>query len=272
VNSQLYSGVRTYHIKTRCALNSLGIPTSLERYMAVIKIATPWMGPIHGGRVFECLKDAVMVLLQRRDGTVLMVLPVSGIAGRGTGYVVSDEIGNGEVVVRFLDDHSSPETAVNDVIVAIGENVDDVVDAGMSYLKSLLPPPPPSSPLLQNQYNQRPEVVSGLTHWETGLSYCTWNGLGWDLSEDRILDALQKLDDHAIRVCNVVIDDNWQSLEGHDSSCGTWSRFEADVEKFPHGLVGTVNTIRTRFPYIKHVGVWHALVISPFESTNKINF
>lgn len=34
--------------------------------------------------------------------------------------------------------------------------------------------------------------------WEDGLSYCTWNGLGWDLSESRILQALRSLEDSGI--------------------------------------------------------------------------
>jgi len=30
--------------------------------------------------------------------------------------------------------------------------------------------------------------------WEDGISYCTWNGLGCDLSEDKILKALEDLE------------------------------------------------------------------------------
>lgn len=56
-----------------------------------------------------------------------------------------------------------------------------------------------------------------------------------------------------------MIDDNWQSLAGRNyGSSGTWSSFEAN-EKFPEGLKGLVSNLRTRFPYLKHIGVWHAL-------------
>jgi hypothetical protein len=34
--------------------------------------------------------------------------------------------------------------------------------------------------------------------WEDGVSYCTWNGLGWDLSEEGILQALKALEDDGI--------------------------------------------------------------------------
>lgn len=56
-----------------------------------------------------------------------------------------------------------------------------------------------------------------------------------------------------------MIDDNWQSLAGRNyGSSGTWSSFEAN-EKFPGGLKGLVSNLRARFPYLKHIGVWHAL-------------
>lgn len=60
-------------------------------------------------------------------------------------------------------------------------------------------------------------------------------------------------------VSNLMIDDNWQFLAGRNyGSSGTWSSFEAN-EKFPNGLKGLVSNLRARFPYLKHIGVWHAL-------------
>lgn len=60
-------------------------------------------------------------------------------------------------------------------------------------------------------------------------------------------------------VSNLMIDDNWQTLAGRNyGSSGTWSSFEAN-EKFPGGLKGLVSKLRAKFPYLKHIGVWHAL-------------
>jgi hypothetical protein len=47
-----------------------------------------------------------------------------------------------------------------------------------------------------------------------GLSYCTWNSLGANLSGERVLDSLQDLHESGIKVCNVIVDDNWQTLVG----------------------------------------------------------
>lgn len=47
---------------------------------------------------------------------------------------------------------------------------------------------------------------------DDGLSYCTWNGIGRELTEQKIFDALESLAKNNINISNLIIDDNWQSL------------------------------------------------------------
>ena len=47
---------------------------------------------------------------------------------------------------------------------------------------------------------------------DDGLSYCTWNGIGQHLSEQKLFDALESLAKNEINISNLIIDDNWQSL------------------------------------------------------------
>ncbi len=54
-----------------------------------------------------------------------------------------------------------------------------------------------------------------------------------------------------------------QDNQDQDQFSRRWIHFEADSDRFPLGLRGTVSTIRQRFPSIKHVAVWHALVSVP---------
>lgn len=98
--------------------------------------------------------------------------------------------------------------------------------------------------------------------WYDGLTYCTWNGLGRELSEQRLLSSLGTLKTSGLSFSTLIIDDNWQSLDGHgkDNAFGhRWRRFEANEEGFPNGLGHAVQTIRDIHPSIKDVAVWHGI-------------
>lgn len=49
---------------------------------------------------------------------------------------------------------------------------------------------------------------------DDGLSYCTWNGIGQHLTEEKLFSALESLAKNEINISNLIIDDNWQSLVG----------------------------------------------------------
>jgi hypothetical protein len=82
------------------------------------------------------------------------------------------------------------------------------------------------------------------------------------LTEEKISGALKSLEDNGIRITNLIIDDNWQSLdhEGENQMIRGWSDFVANPEGFPEGLNAAVSKIRKKYPDIKHIGVWHALL------------
>ena len=63
-------------------------------------------------------------------------------------------------------------------------------------------------------------------------------------------------------VTNLIIDDNWQSLDNHGQSQFQrgWTDFEANEEGFPNGLKHTATTIRDKHPNVQHIAVWHALL------------
>ena len=69
-------------------------------------------------------------------------------------------------------------------------------------------------------------------------------------------------DADCVAVTNLIIDDNWQSLdnEGHDQMKRGWTEFEANPKGFPHGLKQAISNIRRKHPDIGHIAVWHALV------------
>lgn len=89
----------------------------------------------------------------------------------------------------------------------------------------------------------------------------TWNSLGQDLSDEKLFDALDKLAASNIKISNLIIDDNWQSVDhcGDGPASRRWLGFETDPQFFPRGLKGTVEHIRGKHPHIKDIAVWHAL-------------
>ncbi|KAI5841576.1 raffinose synthase or seed imbibition protein Sip1-domain-containing protein [Morchella snyderi] len=252
----------THKISTDDAIAevAIGRPRYLEQFMALVKIAPPWIGPLHGRTSFDVSKDAALVLFQRSyDGKHVAVLPVSGL-GFGSAYVTSCASGDGSIVIRGKNDGegSASERKVQ-VIVAVANDPFKTVAAVTNYLKKLIMGSRSFESTLIDQYSKLELEGEDRTAWEDGLSYCTWNGLGADLGEDKILKALGELETAGVRIGNLIIDDNWQSIPpGSYSSSGTWTSFEAN-EKFPGGLKGLVEKIRAKWPYIRHIGVWHAL-------------
>lgn len=77
-----------------------------------------------------------------------------------------------------------------------------------------------------------------------------------------MLDAVDKLAEHKVKVTNLLIDDNWQSIDyaGHGQFQHGWVEFEAEKKSFPNGLKSMISQIRDRHPHIQHIAVWHALL------------
>ncbi|PHH88807.1 hypothetical protein CDD83_7030 [Cordyceps sp. RAO-2017] len=124
----------------------------------------------------------------------------------------------------------------------------------MQYARRLVTPPQAAA--AESVHVQRRE------NWYDGLGYCTWNALGQKLTEEKVLDAVQKLAEHEIDITSLIIDDNWQSInkKGESQFQYAWNEFEADREAFPRGLKGLVSQIRDQYPGIQHIAVWHALL------------
>jgi hypothetical protein len=90
----------------------------------------------------------------------------------------------------------------------------------------------------------------------------TWNGLGQQLTEEKVFQAVDILAANNINITNLIIDDNWQSLDyrGHGQFQHGWQEFEADRKTFPSGLKQVVSKIRSKHHSIQHIAVWHALL------------
>ena len=250
---------------------SLGLPRSFSRWFSLVRIWSPWLAPRHGIGNFAPTEDAILASFLRWDGLHLVVLAISGLRDVLT-VLKPDSAGN--IIVHSRNDRE--EEGKLQVVVTVGRTFEAANAAAMYHARKLVQ---------RNQYVSgelsdeiRAQLDNGvqaewMENWYDGLTYCTWNGLGQDLSEQKIFDALDILKANNVKITNLIIDDNWQSLDnpGESQFKRGMTDFEANKENFPKGLKYTAFTIRDNHPNIQHIAVWHAILgywggISPNSS------
>ncbi|KAF7597229.1 hypothetical protein BBP40_008071 [Aspergillus hancockii] len=246
---------------------ALGVPSSVVRYLALVRVWTPWLGPRHGRDKFRIIEDAILCSFLRADGVHVVLLAVSGIDNVLTVFGSGE---NGEVIVKSQNDNSA--TSKFQVLVSTAGNFEIATSAVIYEARKLVRPygaettgriPTPLSPPGEDVVLvEKDPQAQWLSEWYDGLTYCTWNGIGQDLTEGKILRALNTLKVHGVKISNLIIDDNWQALdnEGKSQFQRRWKQFEANSDAFPRGLKKTVEAIRQNHPNISHIAVWHALL------------
>ncbi|KAJ5532364.1 Raffinose synthase [Penicillium frequentans] len=248
---------------------SLGTPSSMLRYFSLVRIWSPWLGPRHGKDKFHLTEDAILCSFLRKDGTNLLLLAISGVNDVLTTFRSGED---GDVLINAKSDNEEPSQF--HVLAAVAEDFEVAMSALVYEARKVVNPfpqstsgaseeqPPLSPPGDDMVIVEKDMKTQWLTEWFDGLTYCTWNGLGQNLTEEKILDALDALKNHGINTVNLIIDDNWQSLdnEGESQFKRRWKEFGANPKAFPRGLKQTVETIRRSHRNIQHVAVWHALL------------
>lgn len=199
-----------------CTTYIVGKPVDLARWFAITRLTGMWLGPRHGYDFPLAEKDALLYSFLRTDGLHIVVLAISGIG---------DEI----TLLRQQDDslaaftrNDSDKDGVMRLAVAVGSTFEEANAAVMYHARGLLAE---SNPLSLGKR----EMVTNLKHnpatstenevmttwredWSDGFTYCTWNALGQDLTEEKILGALDALKSNGIGISNLIIDDGWQSV------------------------------------------------------------
>lgn len=254
------------------AEHSLGTPKLYLRNFSLVRVWSPWLAPRHGENGFRLTEDAILCSFLRSDGLNLVLLAVSGVNNVLTVFGSGE---NGDIVAKVRNDN--PENAQFQILVSVGESFEVCMCSLIYEARKIvrdsstaieLPivsdlPPEPQSPVGDDVVIVEDDArTQWLADWYEGLSYCTWNALGQNLTEEKLLGALDSLKSHGINIVNLIIDDNWQSLdnEGQEQWHRGWKSFEANDKGFPAGLRHTTSIIRQRYPNIEHIAVWHALM------------
>lgn len=240
--------------------HKLGIPNNYSRWVSIVRLWTPWLAPRHGREKFRLDKDGILCAFLRRDGLHVVILGISGIDDVLTVFNHDDE---GNVVISGRNDRE--EKGASQVVVAVGASFEVANAAVMYHARRLVSGYEAKTGQEQSELaalmdqGYKPQW---LEDWYDGFAYCTWNGLGQALTEDKIYDALDSLRKNDIHITNLIIDDNWQTLdqEGENQSRRAWLEFEANKQGFPLGLRHTVSNIRAQHKNVKHIAVWHAML------------
>ncbi|KAL4922925.1 glycoside hydrolase superfamily [Aspergillus aurantiobrunneus] len=225
---------------------SLGMPSSVSRFFALVRVSTAWLGPRQGKNKLDLTEDAVLCSFLRTDGVHVVLLGVSV----NDVLTVLGSRSDGEVVVKSRNDNPTPSNF--QVLAAASDEFEVAMSALIYEARKLVRP--------YDVITENGIKTQWYSNWYDGLTYCTWNGIGQDLNEEKIISALDELKEQGTNINGLIIDDNWQSLDNEGASGWHrgWKRFEANPKAFPQGLAKTVSTIRNRHPNIEHIAVWHA--------------
>lgn len=175
---------------------SLGTPRSFTRWFSIVRIWKPWLAPRHGQGNFSPPEDAILCSFLRFDGLHLVLLAVSGVDDELT---VFKPDGHGNVIISSRND--STETGLARVLVAVGKTFESANAAVMYHARKLAHGNEPKNIQGKTETQSLADgeaKVDWMEHWSDGLTYCTWNGLGQNLNEQKIYDALDVLNENGI--------------------------------------------------------------------------
>jgi Raffinose synthase or seed imbibition protein Sip1 len=256
-------------------------PAGFCRYMTLVRIWAPWLAPRHGERRFRLTEDALLCSFLTNDGQHAVLLPMNGVNDVVTVFRSDEEghillaarnDGGAETKFEFLaaiaDDFGAANAAVMYEarnIILRNRSVDEQASLDSAHIETKSAD---TSTIPVSKYDRpggpQPESrPQWLEEWYDGLTYCTWNSLGQDLTAEKLFVALDDLATNNIHVSGLIIDDNWQSLDGIQGTTSQfqrgWTNFDANNKGFPDGLKSTVTRVKTQHPAIRDVAVWHGL-------------
>ena len=252
---------------------------SFHKFFALTRMWSPWLGPRHGEHSFTITEDAVLVSFLQTDGSHLVLLAVNGINDIYTAFR-SDQVGR--VVVAARND--GEKEGKYSILASTGWNFEVANSAVMYEARKIVRQSAMAQKLVDQILKQTKSPTSNLEavpvsntesskvqphpspqwlqNWYDALGYCTWNSLGQNLTQEKIITGLNSLALNDIHVSTLIIDDGWQSLSGEEDASQFkrgMTKFEASPVCFPSGLRSGIETIRAKFPCLHDIAVWHAL-------------
>ncbi|KAK7416190.1 hypothetical protein QQX98_005387 [Neonectria punicea] len=236
----------------------LGLIHHQVRYCALSRIEPPWIAPRHGDGFLHLSERTIMCSILREDGNVITVATPS-ISDVYT-VLMSNE--KGEVTVQARDDSQTGKLCR--IMVSIAPDIETSISAIMENLQAEANESPLVRDMIDDEFKPSGTDYSHLAPLLDYLGFCTWNALGPDLTQEKILDALRVLRKHGVKISTLLIDDNWQTVgstelgDSHHDFLG-FADFKAN-DGFPDGIGGLTAKVKAENPLITEIGVWHGLL------------
>lgn len=236
----------------------LGLVHNQARYFAVSRIEPPWVAPRHGDSFLYIAENTVLCSILRTDGNVVTVAAPS--MGDICCFLMSNN--KGAFVVHSRNDGLSEQPCR--IMVSVAPDIDTSISVIMKNLQTEANDSRLVRESIYEEFKTESAKTSHLDPLLDYLGFCTWNALGLELTQDKILEALRVLRDNNIRISTLLMDDNWQKLQGtelgnqHHDYRGL-ADFRAN-EAFPDGLKSFTTRVKAENPFVTEIGVWHALM------------
>ncbi|KAK8132479.1 glycoside hydrolase superfamily [Apiospora kogelbergensis] len=204
------------------------------RWVALVRIWTPWLAPRHGKTTFELDKDGIVLGFINPQGQHLVLLAVSGIDDVMTVFRHTE---SGQVSLHIRNDGEAESNGL--VLAAIGDHFESALAAVVYHSRNVVLAAKKADGALDDELKALKDDVKieWMENWYDGLGYCTWNALGQNLTDEKVYKAVDTLAENNINVTSLIIDDNWQDIDYTDPS-----QFQRGWNSF------------------EHIAVWHALL------------
>jgi len=220
----------------------------LARYLALRK-RWVWSYPQFGKRLSElpgpqagntgmwAKSDGTQFLLwERNDGTSCLLLPLVDGGVRAT----LQSAGEGLRLIWNWESEGEVQDEANLAALAIGRDPVRLVQLTMSLVAERLK-------------TFRLRAGKGTPSFINYLGWCTWDAFYREVDEKKALSGLASFAKGGIAPGFMVLDDGWQDVDKEEMLLS----FNANREKFPHGLKGLVEKAKGKYG-VKLFGVWHA--------------
>ncbi|OBZ82560.1 putative galactinol--sucrose galactosyltransferase 2 [Choanephora cucurbitarum] len=220
----------------------LEISHNIYSFLVLLRKGSCWVTPVSGYNTFDSRSDherwQMVMYEDSKDGCVYLWT----IASQSSDCWFSPKGGNSISVC-----HSSERDDDINLLISSTPFKDDfakLVSTTISYYQQMT-----------NRSNKSVSQSYFKSVLLEKLGYCTWNAFGKEVSLEKIHTAVESLSKHDIPIGYLIIDDGWQAV----NSKSQFDSFDACPKKFPGGLKHMVEELKSFYPFLKAVGVWHTL-------------